>query len=129
MDNLALSNLPFHINKKWSKIFGWKNFEDRFFWSSRLGAVFSWKRATGYDIRLFKETLNGGNVQDVKDFEVLPVFIYSNIDRKIIDKLLETRLLATRSTRFDHIDLQACKSKGILVCNVPLYGEITVAEQ
>jgi len=37
-------------------------------------------------------------------------------------------LVTTRSTGFDHIDLGACKKKGITVCNVPAYGENTVAE-
>ena len=66
------------------------------------------------DIRLFKEALNGANVDQVKDFEVVSVFIYSNLNRSTIDKLAKARLIATRSTGFDHIDLQACKSRGIL---------------
>lgn len=37
-------------------------------------------------------------------------------------------MIATRSTGFDHIDLGACKERGILVSNVPIYGEVTVAE-
>ena len=85
-------------------------------------------RIADCDIRLFKETLNETNVDQVKDFEVVSVFIYSNINRNIVDKLTKVGLIATRSTGFDHIDLQACKNKGIQVCNVPLYGEVTVAE-
>ena len=80
------------------------------------------------DIRLFKEALDGANVDQAKDFEVVSVFIYSNLNKSTIDKLTKARLIATRSTGFDHIDLQDCKSRGILVCNVPLYGEVTVAE-
>lgn len=38
------------------------------------------------------------------------------------------KLVATRSTGFDHIDLDYCKDKGITVCNVPVYGDNTVAE-
>jgi D-lactate dehydrogenase len=38
------------------------------------------------------------------------------------------RLIATRSTGFDHIDLAAAKERGITVVNVPFYGENTVAE-
>ena len=81
-----------------------------------------------FDTRQFKETSNESNVDQVKDFEVISVFIYSSLNRNIIDKLTKARLIATRSTGFDHIDLQACKKRGILVCNVPLYGEVTVAE-
>lgn len=36
--------------------------------------------------------------------------------------------IATRSTGFDHIDLQHCEANNITVCNVPVYGDNTVAE-
>ncbi len=62
------------------------------------------------------------------DLEVLSVFIYSPIDEKILAKLPKLKLIATRSTGYDHINLDACKKKGIVVCNVPTYGENTVAE-
>jgi D-lactate dehydrogenase len=58
----------------------------------------------------------------------LSLFIYSKLDRDLIGKLNKARLIATRSTGFDHIDLQAAKEKGLTVCNVPVYGETTVAE-
>jgi D-lactate dehydrogenase len=38
------------------------------------------------------------------------------------------KLIATRSTGYDHIDLAAAKARGISVANVPFYGENTVAE-
>jgi len=38
------------------------------------------------------------------------------------------KFIATRSTGFDHIDLDACLKRGIVVSNVPSYGENTVAE-
>jgi D-lactate dehydrogenase len=38
------------------------------------------------------------------------------------------RLIATRSTGFDHIDLDYCRQAGVTVCNVPDYGDPTVAE-
>jgi D-lactate dehydrogenase len=37
-------------------------------------------------------------------------------------------LIVTRSTGFDHIDIEECKKRGVTVCNVPSYGENTVAE-
>jgi D-lactate dehydrogenase len=37
-------------------------------------------------------------------------------------------MITTRSTGFDHIDLAGAKEKKIIVCNVPFYGENTVAE-
>lgn len=56
------------------------------------------------------------------------MFIYSQIDKKIIDKLKNLKAITTRSTGFDHIDLKEAKKKKIKVFNVPRYGENTVAE-
>ena len=82
---------------------------------------------TGFDVELHHEPLDEGNISKAADAEVVSVFIYSNLTAELIGKLSKTKLISTRSTGFDHIDT-AAKQKGILVCNVPVYGEITVAE-
>lgn len=82
----------------------------------------------GNEVRLFSERLSEENGGSVSDFEVISVFIYSQVNSAVLGKLSKVRLIATRSTGFDHIDLAACRQMGILVCNVPLYGEETVAE-
>lgn len=66
--------------------------------------------------------------QDYEGAEVLSVFIHSQVTRERIEVMPNLRLIATRSTGFDHIDLQACNERGITVANVPHYGENTVAE-
>src|SRR5262249_32735314 len=38
------------------------------------------------------------------------------------------RLIATRSTGYDHIDTRVCRERGVRVATVPSYGENTVAE-
>lgn len=63
-----------------------------------------------------------------KDLDALSVFIYSKIDENMLSKLPKLKLIATRSTGFDHIDIETCKKRKITVCNVPSYGENTVAE-
>ncbi len=60
--------------------------------------------------------------------EIISVFIYSKLVPSILRRLPKLRLIATRSTGFDHIDLSVCKKRKITVCNVPSYGENTVAE-
>ncbi len=55
-------------------------------------------------------------------------FIHSRVDAAQLDRMPNLRLIATRSTGFDHIDVEACRQRGILVANVPHYGEDTVAE-
>lgn len=63
-----------------------------------------------------------------KDTEILSVFIYSSLTRETIDALPSLKMIVTRSTGTDHIDVSYCKQKNIIVCNVPEYGTHTVAE-
>ena len=74
------------------------------------------------------EHLTEKNVSKAADCDVLAVFIYSPITPAILKKLPKAKLITTMSTGFDHIDLGACKEREIVVCNVPAYGENTVAE-
>lgn len=60
--------------------------------------------------------------------EIVSTFIYSELTREALSKFPNIKLIATRSTGFDHIDLEYCKEKGIAVVNVPSYGAHTVAE-
>ncbi|NQU95787.1 MAG: hydroxyacid dehydrogenase [Candidatus Omnitrophica bacterium] len=79
------------------------------------------------EIKNFKET--AGLVLDkIKDSAILSTFINSKVDKKIIDSLPNLKFIATRSTGFDHIDVDYARKKGIVVSNVPTYGENTVAE-
>lgn len=60
--------------------------------------------------------------------EILTNFIDFPVDEKTLQKFPKVKLVATRSTGYDHIDLKLCAQKGVVVCNVPTYGENTVAE-
>lgn len=64
----------------------------------------------------------------IADAEVLSTFIYSDLDRSVLERFRHLKCIATRSTGFDHIDLDYCQERGIQVANVPFYGENTVAE-
>jgi D-lactate dehydrogenase len=66
--------------------------------------------------------------EELRGLQALSVFIYSHVTRDVLDTLPELKFIATRSTGFDHIDVEACRSRGIAVSNVPSYGENTVAE-
>ena len=63
-----------------------------------------------------------------KDADGMGIFIQSQVTQEVLDLLPQLRIIATMSTGFDHIDLEACKSRNITVCNVPAYGDNTVAE-
>jgi len=60
--------------------------------------------------------------------DVLCTFIESRIGEDELRRFPNVKLIATRSTGFDHIDIAAAKSRGVTVTNVPSYGEHTVAE-
>ena len=86
------------------------------------------QKLKGHNLYFSEEHLNEKNAVKVKDFDIVSVFIYSSINKNVLSKLKKLKLIATRSTGFDHIDLKECKKRGIIVCNVPHYGENTVAE-
>lgn len=81
-----------------------------------------------FDLIFFKEKLNFKNLKKIIEIDILSPFIYSKIDKKVIDSLKSLKYITTRSTGFDHIDVKYCKNKNVLVSNVPTYGENTVAE-
>lgn len=65
---------------------------------------------------------------DRESSTVLGIFIGSRITAATLDQLPNVQYITTMSTGFDHIDLEACRARGIVVSNVPTYGEQTVAE-
>jgi len=78
------------------------------------------------NILFFKDTINKVDFKKIKDVDIISVFIYSRLDRETLNKFNNLKLIATRSTGFDHIDLQKCMEDKITICNVPFYGENTV---
>lgn len=74
-----------------------------------------------------------GHVKDVdiaalQNCEILSCFVFSELSASFLEQVPKLKMIATRSTGVDHIDLEACKKRNIHVANVPLYGERTVAE-
>lgn len=86
------------------------------------------KSLKGYVLKFFHETLTLNNIGQVKDFDIISVFIYSKIDEQLLNNFSNLKYITTRSMGFDHIDLDTCKKKGIKISNVPHYGENSVAE-
>lgn len=85
-------------------------------------------RLKGHLLKFSKEPLNSENAKQIKDFDAVSVFIYSKVDGQTIREIPQLKLVVARSTGLDHIDLEACRKQGVTVCNVPSYGENTVAE-
>ena len=72
--------------------------------------------------------LNTQTLKDYRDSDIVSVFIRSKLDKDNLAQFEKLRLIVTRSTGFDHIDLEECRRREIVVTNVPFYGENTVAE-
>jgi D-lactate dehydrogenase len=81
-----------------------------------------------HKLEFIKEPLSITNVDKISNYDVVSVFIYSRVSKQVLDKLLNLKLIATRSTGFDHIDVTDCNRRKITVSNVPYYGENTIAE-
>ncbi len=79
-----------------------------------------------FDVETYSESLSKHNFG--KDHDVITVFASSKVDREVLDEV-RPDVVCTRSTGFDHIDLEACEELGIEVYNVPHYGSNAVAEQ
>lgn len=85
-------------------------------------------RAGGHEVRYEERPLDVEIAAAHADADVVSTFIYSRLDRAVLSRLGRLKLIATRSTGFDHIDTGYCRDAGIRVSNVPSYGESTVAE-
>lgn len=80
----------------------------------------------------FEEALNAVPLKKIEPYfntEIISLFVHSEkVDNAKLDLFPNLKLIATRSTGFNHIDLDYCRKRNIVVSNVPRYGEATVAE-
>jgi D-lactate dehydrogenase len=82
----------------------------------------------GHDLVFYPEALTSENADKVKDFDSVSVFVFSEVFKEALEKLPNLKFITTRSTGFDHIDMKECEKRNIIGCNVPFYGDNTVAE-
>ncbi len=85
-------------------------------------------RLPDIELRASSASLGADTLALARDANLLSVFIHSRVTSQLLDQMPPLRFVATRSTGYDHIDLEACRARGIVVSNVPTYGENTVAE-
>lgn len=86
------------------------------------------KHLKNHRLTFCPDPLGKDTVFQYKNIDIAVVFIYSKLTKTLLQKLPRLKFIATKSTGFDHIDLAYCRKKGIVVSNVPFYGENTVAE-
>jgi D-lactate dehydrogenase len=86
------------------------------------------ERLKNHELYFSEKKMTLATAKKQKDAEALGIFIYTTIDSKILDTMPKLKLITTMSTGYNHIDVKECTKRGITVCNVPSYGENTVAE-
>lgn len=86
------------------------------------------KNKSKIDLLCMPTTINESELVLIKNANIVAIHVSSSIDKALLDKLPNLKLIACRSTGYDNVDLNAAKAKKILVCNIPSYGENTVAE-
>ncbi|WP_457564844.1 NAD(P)-dependent oxidoreductase [Caminibacter sp.] len=81
----------------------------------------------GEELFFFKESANEV-VKEPMDFEIISVFINSCVNKTLLDNLPNLKYVQTRSTGFDHLDLEEIYKRGILASNVRGYAGPAVGE-
>jgi D-lactate dehydrogenase len=93
-----------------------------------------WERGTfqklgkEHEVLMSAKNAQGERRSRFLEAEVISPFIYSKLDARVLARFKNLKLIATRSTGFDHIDLDYCKQHHVTVCSVPTYADQTVAE-
>lgn len=85
------------------------------------------KEITNNELVFFDEPLSS-ETPGLETFDVAIIFIHSQMNKELLDKMPNLKFITTMSTGFDHIDTEECKNRNILISNVPTYGETIVAE-
>lgn len=85
------------------------------------------ERLAGHELAFFVEPLNEKNLQGL-DADIISPFVGCELTAPVLAKFNHLKFIATRSTGFDHVELDFCNHHGIIVSNVPTYGDNTVAE-
>jgi Lactate dehydrogenase and related dehydrogenases len=63
-----------------------------------------------------------------RDAEIVSVFIHSRVGAEFFRRHPKVKLVASRSSASDHLDLKAAARRGVILARVPDYGAATVAE-
>src|SRR3989338_1132947 len=95
---------------------------------SSPGKEYLKEKLKGHSVSINRGSLDAKGASKAKDADAIIVFIHSKINKELLDKLKNLKLVCTMSAGYDHIDVDYCSKKGIKVCNIPEYGKNTIAE-
>ncbi len=84
----------------------------------------------GHELRYFEDRLTADTAHLAHGCEAVCVFVNDNVDAEVLALLARqgTRLVATRSTGYNHIDTAAAERLGIALVRVTDYSPHSVAE-
>jgi len=81
-----------------------------------------------HDISCTRAPLDVHTALAYADAQIISPFVNSKLNADVLGFFPDLKLVATRSTGYDQIDVDFCWAHGITVSNVPNYGDSTVAE-
>lgn len=105
-------------------VFEYRDSEKKFFADNKFD---------NFNIMFYSECLNEDFLktlpQDVIDnANIISVFINSEVTEKVINSFKNLRIISTRSTGYDHINIDRARQRNIAVVNVENYGATSVAQ-
>ena len=71
------------------------------------------EKLSGIEASFFEESLSLKNIESARGCQVVSTFTDSQINKEVLEKLPDLKLITTRSTGFDHIDIETAKNLGI----------------
>lgn len=81
-----------------------------------------------HEVTFFDSPLDENSLPSRNDFEIISIFIESQLAPQLISSFPSLKYITVRATGFDNVNIEFAKSKNIQVSNVPAYGSNTVAE-
>ena len=84
-----------------------------------------------FDITFIQEPLNKDTVLNdrvLNETDIISVFTTSDVCEEVLKKFKNLRIVSTRSSAHDHIDIDYCTMQHIAVFNIEQYGRTGVAE-
>ena len=86
----------------------------------------------GVEYVMFEKSLNDMGDDELGKYyetvDIISTFVYSRLDADLLAKFKNLKMVSTRSTGYNNVDVDYCREHNIIVSNVVGYGEITVAE-
>lgn len=83
------------------------------------------------EIEFIEDSLNENTIltdEQKENTVIVSVFINSNLSEKILSQFKNLQIVITRSTGYNHIDIEHCRNNNITVINIPDYGKTSVAQ-